>query len=321
MLGFRYLAITSLIAMVMVMVMGPFLIPVLHNMKFGQTVRDDGPQSHLAKNGTPTMGGIMLVIAILLTTLFRTNLNSDTFVALICMIGFGFVGFADDIVKIKMTRSLGLTPIQKIILQVVLAFGISFYKFKMIGNGAQFIIPFTHGQLNIGWIYIPFMMMVIIGTVNAVNLTDGLDGLASGITAIVSAFFAVFAFVMLNNVLVTHMAAATFGACIGFLWFNINPAKVFMGDTGSMALGGAVVAFAVFTNSVLIIPIVGGIYLAEALSVIIQVGHYKRTKERIFKMAPLHHHYEQCGWPETKVVFIFWIVTLILTLLGLIAMF
>lgn len=321
MLGFKYLAVTSLIAMVMVMAMGPFLIPVLHRMKFGQTVRDDGPQSHLTKNGTPTMGGVMLVIAILLTTLFRAKLNSDTFVALVCMIGFGLVGFADDIVKIKMTRSLGLTAIQKIGLQILLAFGIAFYKYKTIGDGTQFIIPFINGQLNIGFMYIPFMMLVIIGTVNAVNLTDGLDGLASGITAIVSLFFAVFAFVMLNNVLVTHMAAATFGACLGFLWFNVNPAKIFMGDTGSMALGGAVVAFAVFTNSVLIIPIVGGIYFAEALSVMIQVGHYKRTKERIFRMAPLHHHFEQGGWPETKVVFIFWLVTVILALIGVLAAF
>ena len=165
------------------------------------------------------------------------------------------------------------------------------------------------------------MLVVILGTVNAVNLTDGLDGLASGITAIVSTFFVLFAFVIANNAGISQMAAATLGACIGFMWFNVNPAKVFMGDTGSMALGGAVTAFALFTNSVLIIPIVGGIYFAEALSVIIQVLYYKKTKKRIFKMAPLHHHYEQCGWPETKVVFIFWIVSVVLAWIGVVAMF
>ena len=165
------------------------------------------------------------------------------------------------------------------------------------------------------------MLIVILGTVNAVNLTDGLDGLASGITAVVSAFFVVFAFVVAENFGISQMAAATLGACIGFLWFNVNPARAFMGDTGSMALGGAVTAFALFTNSVLIIPIVGGIYFAEALSVIIQVMYFKKTRKRIFKMAPLHHHYEQCGWPETKVVFIFWLVSIVLALIGLVAMF
>lgn len=175
--------------------------------------------------------------------------------------------------------------------------------------------------LNIGWLYIPIMMVVIIGTVNAVNLTDGLDGLASGVTAIVSTFFIIFALMVAANINISQMAAATLGSCIGFLWFNVNPAKVFMGDTGSMALGGAVVAFAVFTNSVLIIPIVGGIFLAEALSVMIQVFYYKKTKKRIFKMSPLHHHYEMSGWKETKVVFIFWLVSVVLVWISIVAMF
>ena len=241
--------------------------------------------------------------------------------ALLCMFGFGLVGFFDDIVKIKMTRSLGLTPIQKIIIQVVLAFVLALYRYWTIGTGDQFIIPFIQVGINIGIFYIPLMLIVIIGTVNAVNLTDGLDGLASGITAIVSAFFVVFALIIAHNFGISQMAAATLGACIGFLWFNVNPARVFMGDTGSMALGGAVTAFALFTNSVLIIPIVGGIYFAEALSVMIQVMYFKKTRKRIFKMAPLHHHYEQCGWPETKVVFIFWLVSIVLALIGLVAMF
>lgn len=321
MLGFKELTLTAIIAFVLVMAMGPIVVPFLHKFKFGQTVRDDGPQSHLKKNGTPTMGGVMMIISILITTLLRAKLSTEILMALLCMFGFGMVGFIDDFIKIKMTRSLGLTAIQKIVLQVALALIISIYKFKTIGSGVQFVVPFSQAGINIGIFYIPVMLVVILGTVNAVNLTDGLDGLASGITAIVSTFFVLFAFVIANNAGISQMAAATLGACIGFMWFNVNPAKIFMGDTGSMALGGAVTAFALFTNSVLIIPIVGGIYFAEALSVIIQVLYYKKTKKRIFKMAPLHHHYEQCGWPETKVVFIFWIVSVVLAWIGVVAMF
>ena len=321
MLGFKELTLTAIIAFVLVMAMGPVVVPFLHKFKFGQTVRDDGPQSHLKKNGTPTMGGVMMIISILITTLLRAELSTEIFMALLCMFGFGMVGFIDDFIKIKMTRSLGLTAIQKIVLQVALALILAVYKFKTIGSGVQFIVPFSQAGINIGIFYVPVMLIVILGTVNAVNLTDGLDGLASGITSIVSTFFLLFAFVIANNAGISNMAAATLGACIGFMWFNVNPAKVFMGDTGSMALGGAVTAFALFTNSVLIIPIVGGIYFAEALSVIIQVLYYKKTKKRIFKMAPLHHHYEQCGWPETKVVFIFWIVSVVLAWIGVVAMF
>lgn len=321
MIGFRSIAITVLMSYILVMVMGPFLIPVLHKMKFGQTVRDDGPQSHLKKNGTPTMGGVMFMVAITAVTLLRAGINANVLMALLCMLGFGLIGLMDDLVKIKMTRSLGLTAKQKILLQVILAFAVSYYQYKVVGDGSQFIVPFVQAEINIGIAYIPFMMIVVLGTVNAVNLTDGLDGLASGITAIVALFFTVFAFIVVQNVEISQFAAATLGACIGFMWFNVNPAKVFMGDTGSMALGGAVTAFALFTNSALLIPIVGGIYFAEALSVIIQVLYFKKTRKRVFKMAPLHHHYEQCGWPETKVVFIFWLVAAILAIIGVVAMF
>lgn len=321
MIGFRSIAITVLMSYILVMVMGPFLIPVLHKMKFGQTVRDDGPQSHLKKNGTPTMGGVMFMVAITAVTLLRAGINANVLMALLCMLGFGLIGLMDDLVKIKMTRSLGLTAKQKILLQVILAFAVSYYQYKVVGDGSQFIVPFVQAEINIGIAYIPFMMIVVLGTVNAVNLTDGLDGLASGITAIVALFFTIFAFIVVQNIEISQFAAATLGACIGFMWFNVNPAKVFMGDTGSMALGGAVTAFALFTNSALLIPIVGGIYFAEALSVIIQVLYFKKTRKRVFKMAPLHHHYEQCGWPETKVVFIFWLVAALLAIIGVVAMF
>ena len=184
------------------------------------------------------------------------------------------------------------------------------------------MIPFTDIAINLGPLYVPIMVFVIVGTVNAVNLTDGLDGLASGITLIVSTFFMLLAsYSGVANTEVAVLAAATIGACLGFLGFNAYPARIFMGDTGSMALGGAVVAFAILTNSVLLIPLVGGIYFAEAISVILQVASFKLTGKRIFKMAPIHHHFEQCGWPETKVVFTFWIVTVILTWIGIIAIF
>lgn len=321
MIGFKSIAITVLVSYILMMIMGPFLIPVLHKMKFGQTVRDDGPQSHLKKNGTPTMGGVMFMVVITLVVLLMAGFSLNVLIALLCMLGFGLIGLMDDLVKIKMTRSLGLTAKQKILLQVVLAFVVSYYQYRVIGDSGQLIIPFIQAKINMGILYIPFMMVVVIGTVNAVNLTDGLDGLASGITAIVALFFSVFALVVAQNYEISQFAAATMGACIGFLWFNVNPAKVFMGDTGSMALGGAVTAFALMTNSALLIPIVGGIYFAEALSVIIQVMYFKKTRKRIFKMAPLHHHYEQCGWPETKVVFIFWLVAALLCIVGVVAAF
>jgi phospho-N-acetylmuramoyl-pentapeptide-transferase len=321
MLGIRELTFTAMIGFLIVIILGPIFIPMLARFKFGQTVRDEGPQSHLAKNGTPTMGGVMMIVAILITGLTRATISKGLIVGLICIVGFGFVGFLDDFIKIKMKRSLGLKAYQKIILQFALALYIAYYQYSASPSATQLVIPFTNHIINLGIWYIPFMMIFIIGTVNAVNLTDGLDGLASGVTLIVSCFFVLFA-VSISNSDVAILAAATAGACLGFLGFNAYPAKVFMGDTGSMALGGAVVAFATLTNSPLLIVIVGFIYLAEALSVMIQVTYFKLTNgKRIFKMAPLHHHFEQCGWPETRVVFIFWIATVVLCWIGVLAVF
>lgn len=321
MLGIRELTFTAMIGFLIVIILGPIFIPMLARFKFGQTVRDEGPQSHLAKNGTPTMGGVMMIVAILITGLTRATISKGLIVGLICIVGFGFVGFLDDFIKIKMKRSLGLKAYQKIILQFALALYIAYYQYSASPSATQLVIPFTNHIINLGIWYIPFMMIFIIGTVNAVNLTDGLDGLASGVTLIVSCFFVLFA-VSISNSDVAILAAATAGACLGFLGFNSYPAKVFMGDTGSMALGGAVVAFATLTNSPLLIVIVGFIYLAEALSVMIQVTYFKLTHgKRIFKMAPLHHHFEQCGWPETRVVFVFWIVTVVLCWIGVLAVF
>ena len=320
MLEITQLTYTAIIGFLIVVILGPIFIPMLTKFKFGQTVRDDGPQTHLQKNGTPTMGGVIMIIAILITGLTRAKIDKDLLVGLICITGFGLVGFLDDFIKIKMKRSLGLKAYQKIILQFALALFVSYYQYSASPSATQMMVPFTDIVINLGPLYVPIMMFVIIGTVNAVNLTDGLDGLASGVTLIVSIFFMMLA-ISVGNSDVGILAAATGGACLGFLGFNSYPAKVFMGDTGSMALGGAVVAFAVLTNSVLLIPIVGGIYFVEAISVIIQVASYKLTGKRVFKMAPIHHHFEQCGWPETRVVFVFWITTVVLAWIGIIAVF
>ena len=320
MLEITQLTYTAIIGFLIVVILGPIFIPMLAKFKFGQTVRDDGPQTHLQKNGTPTMGGVIMIIAILITGLTRAKIDKDLLVGLICITGFGFVGFLDDFIKIKMKRSLGLKAYQKIILQFALALFVSYDQYSASPSATQIMIPFTDYIINLGPLYVPIMMFVIIGTVNAVNLTDGLDGLASGITLIVSIFFMLLA-ISVGNSDVAILAAATGGACLGFLGFNSYPAKVFMGDTGSMALGGAVVSFAVLTNSVLLIPIVGGIYFAEAISVIIQVTSFRLTGKRVFKMAPIHHHFEQCGWPETRVVFVFWIATVVLAWIGIIAVF
>lgn len=321
MIEIKELAYTAIISFAIVAALGPILIPMLTRFKFGQTVRDDGPNTHLKKNGTPTMGGILLIVSILITGLFRGNLSSDMWIGFLSIVGFGLIGFIDDFIIIKKKRSLGLNPKQKIVLQVILALIISYYQYNTSLDSTSLAIPFTDISINLGIFYVPIMTFIIVGIVNAVNLTDGLDGLASGVTIIVSLFFILFANLIASCPEVTVLATATAGACLGFLCFNSHPAKIFMGDTGSMALGGAVAVFAILTNSMLLIPIVGGIYLAEALSVILQVTSFKLTKKRIFKMAPIHHHFEQCGLAETKVVFIFWIASAILSLIGIIAVF
>ena len=294
-------ALPLILSILIVVVLGPIVIPKLREMKFGQTIRTEGPQSHLAKNGTPTMGGVMIIASILITTLVFAKVNFFTIIALVSTLGFGVVGFLDDYIKVVKKRSLGLTPKQKIFGQVSLAILIPLAQVIFRPEMTKLVIPFFESTLDLGILYIPFMAFVIIGTVNAVNLTDGLDGLSSSITVIVSIFF--IAISMMTGITeVSVFSASVMGACLGFLVFNKYPAKVFMGDTGSMALGGAVIGMATLTNMTLLIPIVGGIYFAEALSVIIQVVSFKTRQKRVFKMAPLHHHFEQCGWKETKVV-------------------
>lgn len=306
-----------MISFILGIIFCPLLIPVLRRLKFGQTERDDGPESHLKKQGTPTMGGIAILAAFAIGGIFFIKENPDGLVVLLVTLGFGIIGFIDDYIKVVKKRSLGLTPIQKIVGQFVITGLFTFYIIKS-GIGTDILIPFTKGMtIDLGIIYIPFLFVAVIGTVNGVNLTDGLDGLASGVTLIVAVFFMMVAWAAGSGIL--PIAGAAAGSLLAFLIFNAYPAKVFMGDTGSLALGGFVAATAFILKMPIFILIVGFIYLIESLSVIIQVGYFKKTGKRIFKMAPIHHHFELCGWSETKVVTVFYIVTAMLCLIGLLA--
>ncbi len=306
-----------MISFILGIIFCPLLIPVLRRLKFGQTERDDGPESHLKKQGTPTMGGIAILAAFAIGGIFFIKENPDGLVVLLVTLGFGIIGFIDDYIKVVKKRSLGLTPIQKIVGQFVITGLFTFYIIKS-GIGTNILIPFTKGMtIDLGIIYIPFLFVAVIGTVNGVNLTDGLDGLASGVTLIVAVFFMMVAWAAGSGIL--PIAGAAAGSLLAFLIFNAYPAKVFMGDTGSLALGGFVAATAFILKMPIFIIIVGFIYLIESLSVIIQVGYFKKTGKRIFKMAPIHHHFELCGWSETKVVTVFYIVTAMLCLIGLLA--
>lgn len=299
----------------------PIIIPFLRKLKFGQFVRDDGPESHLKKAGTPTMGGLVILVSILLTSLIYIRKYTDIIPVLFMTLGFGIIGFLDDYIKVVMKRSLGLKPLQKMFGQFIVTAIFVYYYFEVAKMGATAIIPFG-GDMVFElpkWLYVIFIFIVVLGTVNGVNFTDGLDGLASGVTAIVATFFTVAATVINANM--TPITGAVVGSLLGFLLFNTYPARVFMGDTGSLALGGFVASIALMLHMPLFIVIVGLIYLVEVISVILQVGYFKITHgKRIFKMAPIHHHFELCGFSETQVVAAFSIITAILCLIGLMAL-
>lgn len=330
MLQQKQLIYTIIIGFFITLILGPLIIPFLKKLKVGQTIREEGPQSHMAKSGTPTIGGIIIIISILITSLTSGIINTDLMVALGATLAFGLIGFIDDFIKVVLRRSLGLRAYQKLLLQTAVAILLAIYQSNTSIVGTKVIIPFIDGNLQLGNItipqyldlgilYIPFIVFVVVATVNSVNLTDGLDGLASGVTLIITGFFSLLAMSWGYSSLAIFASAVT-GACLGFLRYNTHPAQVFMGDTGSLALGGAVATMAILMNVSLIIPIVGGIYFAESLSVILQVISFKTTGKRIFKMSPLHHHYELSGWAETKVVTVFWIVTVLLCLVGILAL-
>lgn len=307
------------VSVIVAYLLAPLVLPILSRLKFGQTVREDGPASHLSKNGTPTMGGIIFIASTLIGAVITRRFSSEMSFAMSFMLLFGLVGFLDDYIKVVLKRSLGLRAYQKILLQLVFAIVLAIYQRNTSAMGTELIIPFYRNEtLDLGIFYIPFLVFVIIAITNSVNLTDGLDGLASSVTFVVAAFFSLIAVYMGYGHLAIFMSAVA-GGCLGFLRVNRFPAKVFMGDTGSMALGGAVAAAAVILNLSLFIPIVGFIYFAESLSVIIQVFSFKIFKKRVFKMSPIHHHFELSGWKELKVVKVFYLTTLVLCIIGLTA--
>lgn len=310
------IGITTAIAFFITVIATPLIIPVLRRIKAGQSIREEGPRSHMVKSGTPTMGGIAIIAAVLITCLTAGETTRDMLIIIAAFVAYGFLGFLDDFVKVTLKRNLGLTAKQKLALQILIAVGLAFYQSKVSVYGTKVFIPFVNQTWDFGIWYIPFIAFVVVSMVNAVNLTDGLDGLASGVTLIVALFLAVVG-TTYGFTTTTVFCSAMAGACIGFLMFNKHPAKVFMGDTGSLALGGGIAAAAIMMNIELVIPIAGGIYVAEALSVVLQVVSYKTRKKRIFKMAPLHHHFELCGWKETKVVTVFWLVTFVLCAVSL----
>jgi phospho-N-acetylmuramoyl-pentapeptide-transferase len=311
------IAIPFALALLIVLVGIPLFLPVLRKIKAGQSIREDGPKSHFSKSGTPTMGGVVIILAVVITCLLVTDLSRDMVIILGAFVAFGILGFLDDFVKVTLKRNLGLTALQKLGLQILIAVGLAIYQAKVSIYGTTIAIPFINQYWDLGPFYVPFIAFVVVSMANGVNLTDGLDGLASGVTMIVALFLALvgnaFQFVSAGV-----FASALTGACLGFLFYNRHPAKVFMGDTGSMALGGGIAAAAIIMNIELIIPIAGGVYVAEALSVVLQILYFKSTGgKRLFKMAPLHHHFELSGWKETKVVTTFWLVTLALCIIGL----
>ena len=311
MIGFAFA-----ISLAVCLMIGPVLIPALQRLKFGQSIRSDGPERHLQKQGTPTMGGVMFFFSLILGTLFLAGDSYFTYFLLACALGFGLIGFIDDYIKIVKKRSLGLTAKQKIVGQLVLSIVLSVLAVNVMQISTEVLLPIVGGSVEFGAMYIPFLIFLLVGTTNAVNLTDGLDGLASGVTLIVALGYTLIG-VLQGQMAVIVFSAALAGSCLGFLVFNHHPAKVFMGDTGSLLLGGAVAALAIMTKTELLLPLIGIIYVSEVVSDIIQVGVYKWKKVRVFKMAPLHHHFELCGWSETKVVRVFWAVTAIAVLLTL----
>ncbi len=296
--------------------LGPVVIPFLRRLKVGQTVRDEGPKQHLKKNGTPTMGGILIMIAVVVTSLLYVKDFPKIIPILFLTLGFGLIGFVDDYIKVVLKRSMGLRAWQKMLGQFVVTGIFAFYITNYTDVALAMKIPFWSGHyLDFGIFNIPVLFFIVIGTVNGTNFTDGLDGLASSVTVIVATFFTVVAIGMGSGI--EPITCAVVGALLGFLLFNVYPASVFMGDTGSLALGGFVAATAYMLQMPLFIAIVGFIYLAEVLSDILQVSYFKMTGgKRIFKMAPIHHHFELCGWSETRVVTVFSIVTAILCLIA-----
>ncbi|MCT6924013.1 MULTISPECIES: phospho-N-acetylmuramoyl-pentapeptide-transferase [Bacillales] len=307
-------------AFILTVVLAPIAIPLLRRLKFGQSIREEGPQSHMKKAGTPTMGGIIYLVAIIVTTLVTANIfnlfTTHTVVLLLVLIGFGVIGFLDDGIKVIFKRNLGLTSLQKLLGQIIIAIA-AFMLLRLGTFDTAVAIPFTDYSIDFGLFYVAFLIFWLVGFSNAVNLTDGLDGLVAGTASIAFAAFAVIA-LFNEQADIALVAFAITGALLGFLIFNINPAKVFMGDTGSLALGGALAMISILIKAELLLLLVGLVFVIETLSVILQVGSFKLRKKRIFKMSPIHHHFELSGWSEWKVVLVFWFTGLVVALIAVI---
>ncbi len=307
-----------IVGLVVALILGPIFIPLLHKFKFGQNIREDGPQSHLKKAGTPTMGGIIFIIAIIVVMIsMRYSISSEGMVILYSMIAFGFIGLLDDMLKIIHKNNLGLRAWQKMVLLLLFSVAMAYYAYANIGSTIS--VPFTDIHLSLGIIYIPLVIIYYAATTNAVNLTDGLDGLATSVTIIVLIFFTIVS-VKEGKEDIAVFCIGLIGALLGFLKYNRFKAKIFMGDTGSLALGGAIGSIALLLKMPIVVVIVGGIYVFEAASVIIQVISFKTRGKRVFKMAPVHHHFEQLGWSEVKVVRVFSLITIALCIIGYVSL-
>jgi phospho-N-acetylmuramoyl-pentapeptide-transferase len=305
------------VAFLIALALGPVFIPLLRRLKFGQSIREEGPQRHQAKAGTPTMGGILILGALIIPALVFAGGSPEVWLALFVTVGHGLIGFADDFIKVVLKRNLGLRAREKLLGQIIMAVALAYIATTYFGRGTDLWIPGLGYSLDFGPLYYVLIFFVLVGTTNAVNLTDGLDGLAAGTTIIAAAAYAAIALAFGKQPLAIFCLALA-GATLGFLRYNAHPAKVFMGDTGSLALGGALATVAVLTKTELLLVIVGGVFVLEALSVIIQVISFKTTGKRVFRMSPIHHHFELGGWSETKVVTVFWLAGAIFAVLALI---
>jgi phospho-N-acetylmuramoyl-pentapeptide-transferase len=315
----QVLLFTLIASFLIAVLSSPFFIPFLRRLKFGQSIRDEGPKSHQKKQGTPTMGGIVILLALAVATYAMTakffTIKTETHLLLLVTLGYGLLGFLDDFIKVVKKRNLGLTSKQKLIGQLVIA-ALFYIGLKTIDFSTKISFPGTDWSIDLGWFYPILVVFMLIGASNAVNLTDGLDGLLAGTAAIAFGAFAVLASTMLQFE-AAIFSVAVVGAVLGFLVFNAHPAKVFMGDTGSLALGGAISAIAILTKMEILLVIIGGVFVIETLSVMIQVASFKLTGKRVFKMSPLHHHYELSGWSEWRIVVTFWLVGLVFAALGI----
>lgn len=315
------IVVTGLVAFAIMLLLGPLAIRYLYSLKFGQHIREAGPATHKKKSGTPTMGGVLIIVAFIAATLLLTPSYHMLPYALFVTVGYGLIGLIDDFIIVVSKRSLGLRAREKLAGEVLVAALLAFYALGEARLGSSVLIPFSGMSLYLPpWLFFMLATTTVVGAANAVNITDGLDGLAAGATAVATAAYAIIAY-SLGSTELAVFAAAVAGGCLGFSWFNSYPAQVFMGDTGSLALGGALGAVAVLTRTELLLLIVGGLFAIETLSVVIQVTYFRLTKgKRVFRMAPLHHHYELAGWSETKVVTRFWLVALVFAVLGLMAL-